>query len=259
MKQFYKYILLLAVAFVSVMCESKMYDPNSEISSPINPGLNGKAGSMARFAIDDTLMYVLRDGDVIIYNISNKNEIVEKNRVSINWGMETVFPYDNLLFFGSQAGMYVYEKDEYDLNYITQYQHITSCDPVVFDGTYAYVTLNDDMITCNRGVNELHVIDMQQIFSPELLQTYPMNSPKGLGVDGDLLFVCDDNTLKVYDKSTPTALQLVTSFDEFKAYDVIPYNNYLIVTGANGISQYSYNKESKTIELVSTILVTNQK
>lgn len=258
MIRYIKYILLIGVAYICAMCEDKMYNPNIDSGSPISPGLNGKGGSMARFTIADSVLYVLRDGDVVLYDISNQNEIVEKNKISINWGMETVFPYDSLLFFGSQMGMYVYKKNGYDLEYITQYEHITSCDPVVFDGRYAFVTLNDDMWMCNRGVNELHVIDMQQITNPKLEKTYAMQSPKGLGVDGDLLFVCDNNTLKVYDKSTVTSLQLLASFDELKAYDVIPYNNYLILTGANGISQYSYNKQSKTIQLASTILVNNQ-
>ncbi|HOS84808.1 MAG TPA: hypothetical protein PK199_07825 [Bacteroidales bacterium] len=258
MIRYIKYILLLAVAYICAMCESKMYDPNSEMGSPVSPGLPGKGGSMARFTISDSILYVLRDGDVIVYDIANPNEIVEKTRESINWGMETIFPYDSLLFFGSQSGMYVYKKEGYNLEYITDYQHITSCDPVVFDGRYAYVTLNDDMWMCNRGVNELHVIDMQTITNPKLEKTYTMESPKGLGVDGDLLFVCDNNTLRVYDKTNVNSLELLANFDEMEAYDVIPYNNYLILTGMNGISQYSYNKQSKTIQLASTILVSNQ-
>lgn len=240
------------------MCEDKMYNPNVDIGSPVDPGISGKGGSMARFTISDTVLYVLREGDVVVYDISNPNEIVEKKIQSLSWGMETIFPYDSLLFFGSQSGMFVYEKNGYDLEQVAEYQHITSCDPVVFDGTYAYVTLNDDMWVCNRGVNEMHVIDMSQITNPKLEKTYSMQSPKGLGLDGDLLFVCDDNSLKVYDKSNPTNLQLIKIFDEMKAYDVIPYNNHLILTGMNGISQYAYNTQTKTIQLVSTIAVTNK-
>jgi len=256
MIRYIKYILLIAVAYICAMCEEKIYDPNN--GNIPEPGLSGKGGSMARFTISDNKLYVLRQGDVIVYDISNPNEIVQKNQMYLNWGMETIFPYDSLLFFGSQMGMFVYKKNGFDLEYITQYQHITSCDPVVFDGRYAYVTLNDDMWMCNRGVNELHVIDMQQLTNPKLEKTYPMQSPKGLGVDGDLLFVCDNNHLRVFDKSAPTSLQLLASFDQLQAYDVIPYNDYLILTSMSGVSQYSYNKQTKTIQLASSILINNQ-
>lgn len=80
-----------------------------------------------------------------------------------------------------------------------------------------------------------------------------MQSPHGLGVDGNLLFVTEGNFgLKVFDKSNPNELKLIKTFDDFTAFDVIPDSNVLIITGKQGIYQYSYNAQNE-LKLLSII------
>lgn len=68
-----------------------------------------------------------------------------------------------------------------------------------------------------------------------------MKNPHGLGVDGKLLFVGEgDYGLRILDVSNPAVVLPIQYIDSVKAYDVIPYQNRLIVTSPAGISQYSY-------------------
>jgi hypothetical protein len=82
-----------------------------------------------------------------------------------------------------------------------------------------------------------------------------MESPKGLGVDGDFLFVCDNNNLLVYSKKNILDLELKKTFPISQAYDVIPYYGNLIVTSKAGILQYSYDTTTLQITHLSSILI----
>ena len=213
---------------------------------------------MARFTISDSALYVLTNSTLHVYNIPNQTAPVLENTIEINPGLETLFTYDTLLFIGSQDGMYVYNiSNPHEIIYVSQYWHTTSCDPVVFDGKYAYITLNSAQEICGRFTNELQIIDMQDIFYPQPVSFYQMESPKGLGVDGNFLFVCDNNNLLVYSKKDPINLLLKKTFSISQAYDVIPYYGKLIVTSKTGILQYSYDTTTLDITHLSSILIEN--
>ena len=44
--------------------------------------------------------------------------------------------------------------------FVSVYSHVVSCDPVVAEGNYAYVTLRSGT-NCNRGLNVLDVVDIK--------------------------------------------------------------------------------------------------
>jgi len=71
-----------------------------------------------------------------------------------------------------------------------------------------------------------------------------MQGPLGLGIDGDILFVCDgDAGLKVFsvvDKTRVTSNQIAI-FPNIKTYDVIPVNGYLFMIGKDGFYLYDYS------------------
>jgi len=84
-----------------------------------------------------------------------------------------------------------------------------------------------------------------------------MTNPHGLGKDGDLLFLCDGSSgLKIYDASDPKLItnNLIYSYPDIIAYDVIPISNVLVLIGADGMFQYGYS-DVKNIKLLSTIPV----
>jgi len=211
----------------------------------------GTGGSMARFTINGDYLYAVNETSLKIFDISDQSKPVYKNFVDLGFGIETVFPYKNNLFIGSQTGMYIYNIDiPASPQKLSHYQHVFSCDPVVANDKYAFVTLRtENQGRCWRGVNQLDVIDISDLRSPILIKSYQMVNPKGLGIDGNTLFICDDK-LKVYDISTVTAINLKKEFN-VKSYDVIPKNGNLFMIGDDGFVQYEYSND--TIKYLSSI------
>jgi hypothetical protein len=160
---------------------------------------------MARFACIGDYLYTIDDNSLSTFNISDSSKIVPTSRISANWSrIETIFPKDSLLFLGSMQGMYIYNlKNPAKPEFVYLYRHVVSCDPVVVQGRYAYVTLRTDFSgnSCSRGFNQLEVIDVKTLTNPRNVGTYTMQNPRGLGIDGATLFVCDGMDLLVMDAS----------------------------------------------------------
>lgn len=207
-------------------------------SSPSSPGGGeGQAGSMARFAIMGNTLYAVDESNLRTFDLSTPEAPARGPMVNIGIGVETIFPQAPFLFIGSQNGMFIYTTASGTPQRVGSYAHVTSCDPVVVDGRYAYVTLRDGAL-CGRGLNQLDVIDLINPAQPRLVQSYPMVQPFGLGVDSSQVFVCDQG-IKVYDaRATPT-LRLKQSFN-IAATDVIARQGILLVTGNDGLYQYRY-------------------
>lgn len=204
----------------------------------------GIGGSTARFTIAANALYIVDHNNLHVYDIttaSMPNKVSDKN---VGWSIETIFPYKNHLFIGSSSGVYIYDNSNpLAPNYISTYDHITACDPVVVDDDYAYFTLSNDA-PCHMGVNQLEVVDISNIAQPTLKITLPMTNPKGLGIDNKKLFICDSQDgLKVYDANDIMNISQhqVAHFSDIQATDVIPWNNRLLMIGANGLIQYDYS------------------
>ncbi|MBA9076949.1 LVIVD repeat-containing protein [Rufibacter quisquiliarum] len=223
----------------------------SQDSSTLSPSpAAGQGGSMARFAVSGDALYTVDQAKLHVYNITVPSSPHKEKEVQLGLGIETIFPFGDNLFIGSQTGMYIFDiRQQASPLLLSTYEHVTSCDPVVTDGRYAYLTLNAANLC--RGVNELHVIDLQNLRAPSLVKRYPMQSPKGVGIDGNYLFVCDSG-LKMYDASDVNHLQLKQHLN-ISAYDVIPHNGHLLVVGQDGLYQYAYTQG--TLEQLSKISV----
>lgn len=215
-------------------------------------GESGKSGSMARFAISGNALYTVSNTELSTFDISSPQEPVLKDQQYIEGFAETVFAKDKVLFFGTRQGMLIYDaSNAFEPRYVSRYEHVNSCDPVVVSKNIAFVTLNSGSWDCNRGLNQLDLIDLSDINNPTLIHSYDMVSPKGLGVDGDILFVCDDG-LKAFHVENFYAIEKIGDFD-VDAYDVIPDDDYLLLIGTDGLHQYKYT--DKGILRVSSIYV----
>lgn len=248
MKKILYFTVVSFVAFLLIItaCES---DGRSEM------GPSGKGGSLARFAINNNTLYAVSSTELKVFDMTETENPNLLSGTNLGWGIETIFPYGNNMFIGTQTGMQIYDiSDPLNPVYVSQYEHIFSCDPVVVEGDYAYVTLNSENSWCGRNSNLLQVIDISDLSSPQLIKQYNMASPKGLGVDDSLLFVCD-NVLKVFDITDKRNLRSVTSFN-ISAYDLIPNGDVLIVIGSDGLYQYSYANGNMT--LLSKLPVTKK-
>lgn len=226
-----------------------------EKSDSVSPTTTGTGGSLARFAITGDFLYAVGATDLRVFNITSPDNPIPGNTIKLGFGIETIFPYKDKLFIGTQTGMKIYDNAlPQDPKFISEFVHIASCDPVVVQGSYAYVTLRDGT-ACRRGVNRLDVVDIQNITQPKLVNSIAMQNPHGLGVDGNSLYVCDGlYGLKVMDLTKPEKPEVTTTFPELVVYDVIPNKKTLIMTGRDGIFQYGY-KNGSTLQQLSKLPV----
>ena len=246
-----KVIIGIAMLVFSYGCGDGFSE--SRVDSAIIGG-TGKGGSLARFAISGDRLYTIEQEIIKTFDISDRQNMVYKSDTYIGFGIETLFPYNGNLFVGAQDGMYIYDLSDRDNpQWISYYAHFLSCDPVVVQGNYAYVTLRVSECRPSQSFDALEIIDISDIYNPIQINSYELNEPYGLGVSGDLLFVCEgDNGLKVLDISNPYSIEMVKQFSGIHAYDVIPHQNILILTGEDGIRQYDFS-DPQDITLLSEI------
>ena len=211
----------------------------------------GTGGSMARFTVANNHLYTVDQSNLKVFDLSSAESPEYKKVSPVGFGVETIFPLGDKLFLGTNSGMYIYDvSSPVSPRQISFYEHVVACDPVVSDGDYAYVTLSSVQQRCWRPVNELQIIDLKNMQSPQLLKQYPMDGPRGLAINNDTLWVCD-NGLKVFDVSDKTNIVELFHFSDIPAYDVILDNNRALVIGEAGFTQYIL--EADTIRKLSEI------
>jgi hypothetical protein len=227
--------------------------------TPGNGSVSGVGGSMARFTINNNFLYTLDGENIQAINIESESNPVPETKTPISWDMETIFPYKDKLFIGSMSGMHIIDVSEpAQPVMLSTYQHLRVCDPVVVQGNLAFVTLRSGT-DCQGFTNQMEVINIENLLEPQLLETYPMTNPHGLGIDKNTLFICDgDAGLKVYDAADITKIDenQLAHYDNINAFDVIPLNNNLIMIGEDGIFQYDYS-DPANIKLLSKIAIVN--
>lgn len=222
-------------------------------NQPSSVGKIGKGGSMARFTLYQNYLYSVDISNLQTFDISNPENPKPWAKVNVGWNIETIFPYGDKLFIGSQTGMFIYDASvPWNPTYLGQFQHVRGCDPVVVEGKYAYVTIREGT-RCPGNQNQLDILDISNLMKPILLKTYPMQQPAGLGVDGNILIICDGMAgLKVFDVHDPFNIQLLNWQSGIQTYDVIMLNKYAIMIGSDGLFQYDYS-DPKNLILLSTI------
>lgn len=243
------FVRLLAIsllAYISILltsCSSGEGSSATGSADGIN-GTGGKAGSTARFLILDNYLYTISGINKLeLFNIADPSTPSPWASVNVAWNIETLFASSGYLFIGAFNGVYIYDNsDPANPVYVSQFSHIRSCDPVVVQGNYAFATLRGGG-NCFNSNNELDVINISDIRHPILEKTYVMKSPKGLGIDGDKLFVCDDSAgLKIYDAANPLQLSVLDVKPNIDCNDVIPDQQSLVVSDAWGILQLDYSQ-----------------
>ena len=210
----------------------------------------GVGGSMARFTITNDYLYAVSNSDLYSINISTPDNPQQANTKKLGWNIETIYPFQNKLFIGSRTGMFIYDLSN-PSNPVqqAQFSHFTSCDPVIADGQFAYVTLSSGN-TCQGNINELDVIDISNLSSPVLKKTYSLTNPHGLSKDGNYLFICDGSDgLKIYNANNPVNIQLIKQIKELETYDVIAMNGRAIVVAKNGLYQYNYSNPDNITQI----------
>lgn len=211
----------------------------------------GIAGSMSRFAILNDYLYAVSNATLNAINISNTTQPNITAKQNIGWNIETIYPFKDKLFIGSQSGMQIFSAaNAAQPNYISNFSHARLCDPVIADDNYAYVTLHASDNICVGTQNELDIIDITNLSTPTLVKRVDLTKPQGLSKDGNLLFVCDDNSgIRVFDASNPASIELKQTLPLQATYDIICNNGIAIVSCKDGIHQYNYSNPNNIIKL----------
>jgi hypothetical protein len=215
----------------------------------------GTGGSFARMTIYDDYLYTVDNSKLDAFKINN-GKLALRNSHQMGWGIETIFPYKDKLFIGSNAGMFIYDNSTPESpRYITKFEHARACDPVVVENNTAYVTLRNGT-ECNGFTNQLDVIDITSLTLPSLIKSYPMKHPHGLAVKNSIVYLCEgEHGFKTLDAKDASKIDEIGFDKTIKTYDVIALDdNRLLVIGADGFYQYD-TSDPKKLKLLSKIPV----
>jgi hypothetical protein len=135
---------------------------------------------------------------------------------------------------------------------VGEFAHIRGCDPVISDGNYAYVTLNDSS-ACLGFYDQLQIIDIHDMANSLLVKSYQLTHPMGLSKDGTTLFLCDGKDgLKVYNATDPVNMEMIKQLKDGNMYDVIAADGLATVMASDGIYQYDYS-DLNNIHIISKL------
>lgn len=239
-----KYIVFISISFFILSSCSKSGDTNASL---VSNGI-GLAGSTARFAIIGNYLYTVDHQNLNVFDIKNSNKPNKISSTNIGFDIETIFPRDEkTIFIGSQNGMHIYDvTNPLLISQTALITHFRACDPVVANKNYAFVTLNSEgsfsTRNCWGSINQLITYDISNLSNPITMSVYNLNKPKGLGLLGNNLFVCD-NLLRWYDATNPSNLVSKKNYT-ITAHDIIPLDSSLILVGADGITQLGFVNDS---------------
>jgi hypothetical protein len=219
----------------------------------------GIGGSMARFTLSNSHLYAVDESTLRVFDVKNPGNPTFVKPIDLGLGIETIFPFENKLFIGSNAGMHIYDASTPNSpTRMAIYEHVQACDPVVVNSDYAFVTLRNGN-ACWNGVNELQVIDIKNPYSPKLMKAYPMLNPHGLGLAGNYLYIAEGThglkSFKVSDVMSIDQNQLEFLTNQ-KSVDLIPGPKSLIVIGPDGVCQFDYSNPAQ-LKRLSCIQVKN--
>lgn len=224
----------------------------------------GVGGSYARFMIVGDFMYVVDNQNIQTFSLADPVSPALTDSQLIGERIESIFSLGNRLFIGSGTGLYIYTIGndgipERTSEFSYDVFPIRPCDPVVATDSFAYVTLNTTTGFSPCGgfqdvqLNQLTIFDVTNIEDPVLIAEHPMVHPKGVGIDGKTLFLCDDEAgLKIFDVTNPLELQAIAEFPQFTAFDVIPLDGLLLMVGPDNVYQFDYT-DLMDVKLISKI------
>ncbi len=214
------------------------------------------AGSMTRFLPIDRYLYTINFNELVLFSIGDNYQPTRFARLDTGTQAETLFQLNDLLFVGSTTGMLMYDvTSPSNPNYLNSIEHFRSCDPVVADENYAYVTLRGGT-NCFTETNELQIIDIRTPEELSVVARQVMFNPHGLAIHEDYLLVCDGTAgLKVVDVTNRNEPEILSTDNIPFAYDIIVDFPSAIVVGEGVLYQYDLSNLPeivKTNELVLT-------
>jgi len=165
--------------------------PPSAVPSSFAGNNNGGIGSVNRIAYSKNNIYAISRSNLLVFNDLGTFSLTQ-NMQFAGTEMETIYPLGDKLFIGSRNSMTIYDISDADNPaYESNFWHENSCDPVFPESeSTAYLTLRTgDFAECPGDQNELTVLDISDSWSIRPIQTIAMESPYGMTMIGDRLYV----------------------------------------------------------------------
>lgn len=238
--------LLLIIALGFSACDKADNSAGSPSKTTGGDGTTGQGGSLARFTTAMDHLYVVDDRKLYTYSLANSAAPQLKGSVDIGFSIETIYSFKDKLFIGSSTAMYVYSlANPAQPVKLGQANHVRACDPVVANDSLAYVTVRSGS-RCGGNVSALIVYDVKYITQPVERKRVIMESPWGLGISGNRLYVCNGNNgLNVYDITNPINPKLLKQLSGTTFYDVIIIDDMMIamIEGGTAIYELKANDE----------------
>lgn len=258
MKKF-RYIIAGAFLFGAlVSCEKEDVTTNEE-DQTVQPATknqlssSGNGGSLAQFTIVGDYLYTIDYKTLNIFSLVDPSSPLLTETINMGVGMETVFHRNGRLFIGANDGVHIYDiSNPRNPQPVSEFEHVTSCDPVVANDHYACATLRGGT-ECGGSLSQLDIIDISDIYNPTLVGEYQLGGPYGLGfANGSetILYVCDGyDGLKAFDISDENNPQLIMTFDNVYPKDIIvEEDNNIIVLAMSGVYQFDATNPTNLVQ-----------
>jgi hypothetical protein len=227
--------LIIALFFSCSKDSAKLSESNT----------TGKNGSLTRFAIKDNYMYALDLNYLKVFDISDGDTPVLKNKVLVDYGIETISIYGNFVYLGAVDGVYIIDiNNPQQPVELEKIEHHVSCDPVVVQNNIAYSTQRSNAVGCGTAWTNsvLAVYDVSNPQNPNLLTSLSMGQPYGLAVENNWLFVCDEDKggVVIFDVSNPEFPEEKGKISVEQPRDIILTYPYMIISSKTSFKIYNY-------------------
>lgn len=235
MRNYFIIMLLMSIFVISACSKGGTLDTSS------NGNNTGLGGSLARYTIVGRYLYTVDANNLNVFDLDAANGPQLVNKQNIGFAIETIFPFKNYLFIGSNSAMYIYSlSNPAQPQQLSETMHINGCDPVVANDTLAFLTIHGGN-ACRAMINELQIYDIRNLQQPIWIKSVAMTHPLGLALNQQYLYVCDqEKGLYVIDISNPEMPLIKNTLSGEIFLDVIADTNTqtLIAMLKDGIALY---------------------
>jgi hypothetical protein len=212
-----------------------------------------------QFTITGDFLYALNLMNLNVLSLTNPLNPVEVNSINIGTiGPATLAPFKDDLFVGASYGATIYSLGNPNaLTAGTFFGPASACDAFSFKDNYVFVAKRSGN-KCYETGNQLCLVDITHIETPNYVQIFPMDNPHGLTIVGETLFLCEGEFgLKSFDITSPLELDqhLLDHETGLHALSVLILDEQaklLLVNADDGLYQYNFDNPAN-LKLLSKL------